>query len=119
MLIFSSQVSKTLFKLFDGPRSLEPKEIDGLLVPPGKAYALLNDRLITGKPFRSEPAQEERVQVKPFIHAIQHDIQHLLDVMAPLVLGTSPTNWRQRADMAMTIDWDGKHKFKQTNKHII
>ena len=69
LFIFSSQVSNSLFKLFKGPRPLEPKEIDGLLVPSSKAYTLLNDRLITGKPFRSEPAQEERVQVKPFIHA--------------------------------------------------
>ena len=32
-------------------------EIDGLLVPPGKAY-LLTDQLITGSPLRSEPAKE-------------------------------------------------------------
>ena len=31
-----------------GPCPLGPKEIDGLLVPPGKAYTLLTDRLITG-----------------------------------------------------------------------
>ena len=31
-----------------GPRPLEPKEIDGLLVPPGKASSLLTDHLITG-----------------------------------------------------------------------
>ena len=31
-----------------GPDPLEPKEIDGLLVPPGKSYMLLNDHLITG-----------------------------------------------------------------------
>ena len=30
------------------PRPLGPKEIDGLLVPPGKAYTLLTDHLITG-----------------------------------------------------------------------
>ena len=33
--------------------------IDGLLVPPGKASKLLTDRLITGKPLKSEPAQEK------------------------------------------------------------
>ena len=32
-----------------GPRPLGPKEIDGLLVPPGKAYTLPADHLITGK----------------------------------------------------------------------
>ena len=31
---------------FEGPRPLGPKEIDGLLVPPGKAYTLLTDHLI-------------------------------------------------------------------------
>ena len=31
-----------------GHGTLGPKEIDGLLVPPGKAYTLLNDQLITG-----------------------------------------------------------------------
>ena len=34
-------------------------EIDGLLVPPGKASKLLTDHLITGKPLKSEPAQEK------------------------------------------------------------
>ena len=41
------------------PRPLEPKEIDGLLVPPGKAYTLVTDHLITGYPLRSESAQEK------------------------------------------------------------
>ena len=31
-----------------GPRPLGPEVIDGLLVPPGKAYTLLTDHLITG-----------------------------------------------------------------------
>ena len=31
-----------------GPRLMGPKEIDGLLVPPGKAYTLLTGHLITG-----------------------------------------------------------------------
>ena len=31
-----------------GPRPLGPKEIDGLLLPPGKACSLLTDHLITG-----------------------------------------------------------------------
>ena len=35
------------------------REIDGLLVPPGKASNLLNDYLITGQPLLSEPAQEK------------------------------------------------------------
>ena len=30
------------------PRPLVPKEIDGLLLPPGKASLLLTDHLITG-----------------------------------------------------------------------
>ena len=32
---------------FCGPRPLGPKEIDGLLVPPGKAYSMLTGYLIT------------------------------------------------------------------------
>ena len=39
------------------------KKIDGLFVPPGKAYTLLTDHLITGTPLRSELAHEERFQV--------------------------------------------------------
>ena len=31
-----------------GTRQLRPKEIEGLCVPPGKAYTLLTDHLITG-----------------------------------------------------------------------
>ena len=48
----------------------EPKQLDGLLVPPGKAYMLLTDHLITGLPLRSEPAQNKWtvVQVEPSIH---------------------------------------------------
>ena len=34
-------------------------EIDGLLVPPGKASNLLTEHLITVKPLKSEPAQEK------------------------------------------------------------
>ena len=33
-------------------------EMDGLLVPPGKAAKLLTGHLITGQPLKSEPAQE-------------------------------------------------------------
>ena len=40
-----------------GPSGLG--EIDGLLLPPGKAYELLTGHLITGKPLtRSENAEE-------------------------------------------------------------
>ena len=45
-----------------GPRPLGPKEIDGLLVSPGKASSLLTDYLITGYPLRSELAQEKWFQ---------------------------------------------------------
>ena len=48
-----------------GPRPMGPKEIDGLFVPPGKAYTLLTNYLITGKPLRPEAAQEKWFQVKP------------------------------------------------------
>ena len=43
-----------------GPQPLAPGKIDGLLVPPGKAYQLLTDCLITGKPLiRTESAQKK------------------------------------------------------------
>ena len=41
-----------------GPRQLGTKDIDGLIVPLGKASSLLTDHLITGSPVRSEPAQK-------------------------------------------------------------
>ena len=36
-----------------------PKEVHGQLVPPGKAYELLTDHMITDLPLWSEPAQEK------------------------------------------------------------
>ena len=42
-----------------GPRPLEPKEIDELLVYPGKAYTLLANHLITGKLLSYELAKEK------------------------------------------------------------
>ena len=41
-------ISATHCSFFMGPRPLGPKEIDRLLVPPGKAYTLLTDHLIAG-----------------------------------------------------------------------
>ena len=72
------------------PRPLGPKEIDGLLVPPGKASTLLTDHLITGLPLKSEPAQENWFKVKPFILMSLSvllgwlHLKHILDVMTSL-----------------------------------
>ena len=30
------------------------------------------------------------------------------------ILGISPKEWRQRPDMAIFVEWDVKHQFKQT-----
>ena len=49
-------------------RPLGPKEKDGLFVPPGKAYTLLTDHLITGKPLWFASAKEKVFGVKPYIH---------------------------------------------------
>ena len=49
----------TMSNVTMGPRPLGPKEIDGLLVSPGKAFSLLTDYLITGYPLRSELGQEK------------------------------------------------------------
>ena len=54
-----------LIKLL-GPRSLGPKEIDWLLVPPGKAYSLLTDHLITG-PHRKSGSSQTIHTYKPFV----------------------------------------------------
>ena len=40
--------SKPIRTFKGSPRPLGPGEIDGLLVPPGKAFSLLTDYLITG-----------------------------------------------------------------------
>ena len=42
------QTEKKISERLWGPRPLEPKEIDGLLMPAGKASMLLTDHLITG-----------------------------------------------------------------------
>ena len=44
--------------------------------------------------------------------------ENLLDVMVFLVFGKSRTKWRQRLDMTIAVDWDFKHKLKQTKKSI-
>ena len=35
-----------------------------------------------------------------------------------LILGKSPIKLKQRPDMTLSVDWDVKHQFKQTNKHV-
>ena len=49
-------------------------EIDRLLVPPGKVSKLLTDHLITGKPLKSDPAQEKR-QSPDITIAVEASIQ--------------------------------------------
>ena len=48
-----------------GPAHRSLGEIDGLLVPPGKASKLMTDNLITGYPLKSEPAQENGLVFAP------------------------------------------------------
>ena len=79
-----------------------PKEIDGLLVPPGKASTLLSDHLITGQPHPGKV-----VHFKPAIHISLIGLvgwsflKHLFDV---IILGKSPIKWRQSPDMAIAVD---------------
>ena len=47
---------------------LGPKDIDGLLVPPGKACTLLTDHLNTGKPHGLSLSRKKWFQAKPSIH---------------------------------------------------
>ena len=103
-----------------GPRPLGPKEIDGLLVSPGKASSLLTDHLITGYPLRSERAQEKWFQVKPStpislstpispFGLVGWIFQALVGCHDILIFGKSPIKWRQRPDMTSAVDWDVKH----------
>ena len=48
-----------------GPRPLGPKEIDGLLVPPGKAYTLLTNHL--SLPRKNGSSQTIHMYIKPFV----------------------------------------------------
>ena len=97
-----------------GPRPLGPKEIDGLLVSPGKASLLLTDHLITGYPLRSELALEKWFQVKPSIPIslsglVRWIFQALVGCHDILSLGKSPIKWRKCPDMTLAVDWDVKH----------
>ena len=97
-----------------GPRPLGPKEIDGLLVSPGKASLLLTDHLITGYLLRSELAQEKWFQVKPSIPISLFGLvgwifQALVGCHDILILGKSPIKWRQHPGMTLAVDWDVKH----------
>ena len=92
-------------------------------MPPGKASKPLTDHLITGKPLKSEHAQE-----KWFSQTIHTYINHIglqgdytciyeahFECHDILMLGKSPIKWRQRPDMTIAVDWDVKHQFNQTN----
>ena len=46
--IRNNLINEIFMYQLSGPRPMGPKEIDGLLVPPDKAYTLLTDHLITG-----------------------------------------------------------------------
>ena len=92
-----------------GPHPLEPKEIDGVLVPPSKAYTP-DYRLTSGL---SLPREE--VQVKPFI------LVNLIDLVGwlfgchdILMLSRSPIEWRQSPKMIIAVDGDAKPQLKQT-----
>ena len=61
--------------VFQSPRPLGPKEIDGLPVPPGKAYMPLIG-LATGQPLCFEPAQKCLFGLLGWLY-----FKHLLDVM--------------------------------------
>ena len=59
-------------------------EINGLLVPPGKASETTDrTRLITGKMLKSEPAQEKwfSQNIHTYINRIGKIMKHILSVM--------------------------------------
>ena len=88
-----------MFSTNEGPRPWGPKEIDGLLVSPGKAFSLMTDHLITGYPLRSELAQEKWFQVKPSIPISLFGLvgwifQALVECHDILISVKSPIKWR-------------------------
>ena len=92
-----------------GPHPLGPKEIFELLVPPGKAYTLLTDHLITGKPLWFEPAEEKCFK------AYLDGYIALFGCLDLPIFCKSPIKWRQCPDMTIAVAWE-MHEFKQTNK---
>ena len=86
-----------------------------MLVPPGKASKLLNDhRIYTGKPHKSEPAQEK--WFRQTIHTYKPYWFAWVVIFTKNMLSISPIKWRQRPNMTTVVDWDVKHQFEQTNK---
>ena len=67
---------------------------------------------LSGYSLMSEHAQEKCFQVKPFIHI---SLRFSWVVIFEALLDTSPIKWRQHPNMTVTVDWDVKHQFKQTN----
>ena len=100
-----------------GLRPLVPKEIDGLLVHPGKGYTLLTDHLITGYPLRSEPAQEEWfvkfIGIRLLWLSWKVIFEALVGCHDILILGKSPIKWRQCPNMTIAVDWSDKLQSKQ------
>ena len=67
------------------------------------------------------PVQEKVVQAKPFIRIRLLKLswmvifQALVGCHDILIVGKSPTKWKQRPDKTVAVDWDVRHQFKQTN----
>ena len=64
--IIQSNFQIYLIKLL-GPRSLGPKEIDWLFVPPGKAYSLQTDQVNRLCPPRKSGSSQTIHTYKPFV----------------------------------------------------
>ena len=88
------------------PAQLGSKQIDGLLVPPGKASSLLTDHLITyWLTAHRKSGSGQTIHIYNYrlcryswvvifeVHFGCHDV---------LILGESPIKWRQRPDMAIS-----------------
>ena len=101
-----------------GSRPLGPKVIDGLLVPPGKAYnTLLTDHL------RSEPVQVKWFKSDhpyyyytygPFWLTWVVIFETQFGCYGVLILSKSSIKWKQRPDMIIAVFCGIKHQFKQT-----
>ena len=85
-------------------RPLVPKEIDGLLVPPGKAYMLLTGHLITGLPPAQESGFKSILMYKPLWLTWMVIFQALV---------------MKRLDITIVVGWDAKPQLKQTLRYRI
>ena len=103
MINLLSNLALRVVRWEHGPRPLGPKEIDGLLVPPGKASLLL---LLVNSSGLSLPRKSGSGQTvhtyKPCWFSWVVMFEALFGCHDVLFWGKSPIKWRQRPDMTIS-----------------